>query len=76
MSDSIKKVNAVVVSNSMEKTSVVSISRQIKHAKYGKYIKKTTKLLVHDEFNKQVGDKVVISPCKPLSKNKSWVIVG
>ena len=76
MEKTVKKVSAKVVSNMMEKTSVVKITRQIKHPKYGKFIKKTTKLMVHDENKHNIGETVLISPCKPFSKNKSWIIVN
>ena len=66
-----------VVSNKMDKTVTVAIERQIAHPKYGKYVKKTTKLHVHDESNQcQEGDVVVIKPCRPLSKTKAWTLVS
>ena len=62
-----------VVSNKMDKTVAVSIERLVKHAKYGKYIRRTTKLLAHDEKNEcKEGDLVDITPCRPLSRRKSW----
>ena len=62
-----------VVSNSMEKTIAVEVERQVKHALYGKYIRKSSKLLAHDEMNEcRDGDIVTIEECRPLSKNKSW----
>jgi small subunit ribosomal protein S17 len=62
-----------VVSDKMHKTISVLVSRKIKHPKYGKYIKRSTKLHVHDEENTcQVGDIVAISQCRPLSKTKAW----
>src|SRR5262245_40323973 len=66
-----------VVSNKMEKTIAVEIERLNKHARYGKYIRRTTKLLAHDE-NKEAreGDTVSISPCRPLSRRKSWKLVS
>ena len=61
-----------VVSNKMDKSVSVAIERLIKHPIYGKYIRRTTKIVAHDEENKcQEGDTVSISPCKPMSKNKS-----
>ncbi|QTM69023.1 30S ribosomal protein S17 [Buchnera aphidicola (Hormaphis cornu)] len=65
-----------VSSNKMHKSAVVLIERLFKHPLYGKFIRKTTKLHIHDEFNKcKVGDTVEISECKPISKTKSWLLV-
>ena len=66
-----------VVSNKMEKTIAVEIERLIKHPRYGKYIRRTTKLLAHDE-NKEAreGDTVSIAPCRPLSRRKSYTLVS
>jgi small subunit ribosomal protein S17 len=66
-----------VVSNKMEKTIAVEIERLIKHARYGKYVRRTTKLLAHDE-NKEAreGDTVTIASCRPLSRRKSWKLVS
>ena len=62
-----------VVSNSMEKTIAVEVERQVKHPLYGKYIRKSSKILAHDEMNEcGDGDTVAIEECRPLSKNKSW----
>jgi len=62
-----------VVSNAMEKTIAVQVERQVKHALYGKYIRKSSKILAHDEMNEcGDGDTVAIEECRPLSKNKSW----
>jgi small subunit ribosomal protein S17 len=62
-----------VTSNKMNKTIAVEIERLVKHAKYGKYIRRTTKLLAHDEKNEsRQGDLVAIVPCRPLSRRKSW----
>ena len=59
-----------VVSNKMDKSVSVAIERLIKHPIYGKYIRRTTTIVAHDEENKcQEGDTVSISPCKPISKN-------
>ena len=66
-----------VVSNKMNKSVSVAIERLIKHPIYGKYIRRTSKIVAHDESNKcQEGDIVSISPCKPISKNKSWNVVN
>ncbi len=65
-----------VVSNKMDKTVTVLLERQLRHALYGKYIKRSTKLLAHDEENScGEGDKVMIAECRPLSKFKSWRVI-
>lgn len=62
-----------VVSNKMQKTIAVEIERLVKHPTYGKYIRRTTKLLAHDENgSSREGDLVVITPCRPVSRHKSW----
>jgi small subunit ribosomal protein S17 len=66
-----------VVSNKMDKTVSVAVERLIKHPVYGKYIRRTSKLLAHDATNEcNEGDRVAIAECKPLSKNKSWAVVN
>ena len=65
-----------VISNKMDKSVTVLLERQIKHALYGKYIKRSTKVQAHDEDNScGEGDKVVIAECRPLSKSKSWRVI-
>ena len=65
-----------VVSNKMDKTVAVSVERLVKHPMYGKYIRRTTKLLAHDEQNEcKEGDTVTIKPCRPMSRRKSWMLV-
>jgi small subunit ribosomal protein S17 len=65
-----------VVSTKMDKTIAVSVERLVKHPTYGKYIRRTTKLLAHDADNEcQEGDTVSIKPCRPLSRRKSWMLV-
>jgi small subunit ribosomal protein S17 len=62
-----------VVSDKMHKTIAVEIERLVKHPAYGKYIRRTTKLLAHDENGAcKAGDLVVITPCRPMSRHKSW----
>ncbi len=62
-----------VVSNKMEKTIAVVVERRVLHPLYKKYIRRTTKLLAHDERNEcSPGDLVAIEECRPLSKRKSW----
>jgi len=65
-----------VVSDKMDKTVSVAIERRVKHPVYGKYIRRTTKLMAHDETNEcKAGDRVAISECRPMAKNKSWRVV-
>ena len=62
-----------VVSDKMHKTIAVEIERLVKHPSYGKYIRRTTKLLAHDENGtSKEGDVVIIAPCRPMSRRKSW----
>ncbi len=76
MTDKIRTLQGRVVSDKMEKSIVVAIERFVKHPIYGKFIKRTTKLHVHDENNEcGIGDKVEIRECRPLSKTKSWTLV-
>jgi small subunit ribosomal protein S17 len=66
----------VVASNKMEKSIVVSIERKEKHALYGKFVKKTSRFVAHDEENTcNEGDTVRIMESRPLSKNKNWRLV-
>ena len=66
----------VVVSDGMDKSIVVAIQRQVKHPIYHKFVKKTTKLMAHDESNDAgVGDTVRIMETRPLSKKKRWRLV-
>ncbi len=66
----------VVVSSKMDKSILVAIKRQIKHPIYGKFIKRTTKLMVHDDQNDAgEGDTVRIMETRPISKNKRWRLV-
>ena len=65
-----------VVSAKMNKTVSVAVERLIKHPTYGKYVRRTTKLMAHDEANEcKEGDTVSIAPCRPLSRHKSWKLV-
>ncbi|MGL9774467.1 MAG: 30S ribosomal protein S17 [Sodalis sp. (in: enterobacteria)] len=76
MSDKIRTLQGRVVSDKMEKSIVVAIERFVKHPFYGKFIKRTTKLHVHDENNdSNIGDIVEISESRPISKTKSWTLV-
>lgn len=65
-----------VVSDKMDKTVTVMIERKVRHPLYGKYIRRSTKLHVHDADNAcKMGDTVEIKECRPMSKNKSWTLV-
>ena len=69
-------MQGVVISDKMDKTITVLVERRIRHAKYGKMIRRSTKLHAHDENNEcGVGDTVRIKSTRPLSKTKSWVLV-
>ena len=66
----------VVESDRCDKTRKVAIKYQVKHPKYGKYIRRRTVLYVHDENNdSKKGDRVEIAECRPISKKKSWVLL-
>lgn len=72
-----KTFTGTVVSNKMTDSAVVAVSRYVKHAKYKKYMKKTSKFTVHNPGNKaQEGDKVTIRAIKPMSKTKHFEIVS
>jgi small subunit ribosomal protein S17 len=65
-----------VVSDRMNKTAAISVERLVKHPLYGKYIRRTTKVLAHDENNEcRIGDTVNIAETRPLSKRKAWKVV-
>lgn len=65
-----------VLSNKMDKTISVAVERRVRHPVYLKYIRRTTKLLAHDEGNEcREGDTVMIEECRPLSRHKSWRLV-
>jgi small subunit ribosomal protein S17 len=73
---SARTLTGTVVSNKMDKTISVEVERLIKHPTYGKYVRRTTKLLAHDEKNEcRQGDTVAISECRPLSRHKAWRLV-
>ena len=78
MNNDIKKkkiLTAKVLSNKMNKSATVVVERLVKHSVNGKYIKRSTKLHIHDENNEcQVGQKVKIHQCKPISKTKTWIL--
>ena len=65
-----------VVSDKMDKGITVVVERRVKHPLYGKFVRKTTKVHAPDENNDcQVGDVVVVDPCRPMSKTKKWRFV-
>ena len=79
MSENVTKLRTItgrVVSNKMDKTITVLVERVVKHPVYGKYIKRSTKMMAHDEQNACMeGDVVAITSCRPLSKNKTFKLV-
>ena len=71
-----RTITGKVVSSKMDKTISVSVERKVKHPMYGKYLRRTTKYMAHDEDNAcNEGDVVTISECRPVSRNKSWRLV-
>ena len=79
MNEATKKLHTVdgrVISNKMDKTITVLVERQVKHALYGKYIRRSTKLHAHDADNAcNEGDVVRVAECTPMSKTKNWRVV-
>lgn len=70
-----RQLEGVVVSNKMDKTAVVMVERLVKHSLYKKYIKRRAKYAAHDEGNAcNIGDKVLITESRPLSRTKKWRI--
>ena len=66
-----------VTSTKMDKTITVAVERVVRHPTYGKFIRRTTKLLAHDEKSEaKEGDKVSITPCRPMSRRKSWRLLS
>ncbi|MCW5206300.1 MAG: SSU ribosomal protein S17P [Candidatus Electronema aureum] len=64
-----------VKSSSMDKTVVVTVERKVKHKLYGKYIRRRVNYMAHDAANQcKIGDTVLIEECRPLSKNKRWLV--
>jgi small subunit ribosomal protein S17 len=71
-----RQLTGKVVSNKMQKTITVSVERYVPHPVYGKYQRRTTQFLAHDENNEsREGDTVAIEECRPLSRHKSWRLV-
>ncbi len=72
-----RRLRGVIVSDKMNKTRVVAITRLKKHPRYLKYYKATQRFKAHDENNEyKSGDKVVMEETRPLSKDKRWKIIG
>ena len=72
----LRTITGKVVSNKMDKTITVLVERVVKHPVYGKYIKRSTKMMAHDELNVcNEGDAVSITSCRPMSKNKTFKLV-
>src|SRR5512146_711138 len=71
-----RTLTGTVVSSKMQKTVSVSVERLVKHERYGKYVRRTTKLLAHDEASEcKEGDVVDITECRRLSARKAWKVV-
>lgn len=71
-----KTLEGVVLSDRMDKTRVVVVERRLSHAKYGKVLKRRTKVYAHDEKNEsKAGDRVSLQETRPLSKQKRWRLV-
>jgi small subunit ribosomal protein S17 len=71
-----RTITGKVISNKMDKTVSVSVERKVKHPLYGKYLRRSTRYMVHDEENAcNQGDVVTFTECRPYSKNKSWRLV-
>lgn len=74
-SKTIRTLTGLVVSDKMDKSAVVMVERKVRHPLYGKYIRRSTKLHIHDEKNEcRAGDTVSIKECRPMSKTKSWAL--
>lgn len=71
-----RQLTGKVVSNKMQKSITVAVERYVPHPVYGKYQRRTTQYLAHDENNEcREGDTVAIEECRPLSRHKSWRLV-
>ena len=69
-------LSGVVTSDKADKTITVRIERKVKHPLYGKVMKRATKVHAHDENNSaSIGDVVTVKECRPISKNKTWILV-
>ncbi len=73
--DKVRTISGKVVSAKMDKTITVLVERMVRHPVYGKYIRRSSKLMAHDEANScKEGDVVTVVSCRPLSKNKTWLL--
>ncbi len=71
-----KERTGLVVSDKMDKSITIEVERKVKHPIYGKFVKKTSKFIAHDEKNDcNIGDTVTVMETRPLSKNKCWRLV-
>jgi small subunit ribosomal protein S17 len=71
-----RTLQGVVTSSAGDKSATIMIERKIKHPIYGKFIKRSTKIRLHDETNEcNKGDTILIEECRPMSKTKSWKLV-
>ncbi len=71
-----RTVQGLVTSSAGDKSATIMIERRIKHPVYGKFIKRSTKLHIHDEANEcNKGDTILVEECRPMSKTKSWKLV-
>ena len=72
-----RSLKVSVISDKMDRTATVLVERRVRHPVYGKYIRRSTKLHVHDPENTcRSGDVITIEECRPISKTKSWRLVG
>lgn len=72
----VRTLSGRVVSNKMDKSVTVLVERFVKHPIYKKFVRKSTKIMAHDEANDcQIGDVVTIKESRPLSKNKAWTLL-
>ena len=72
----VRTLTGQVVSDKMDKSAVVMVERKVRHPLYGKYIRRSTKMHVHDANNEcRQGDTVTIQQCRPMSKTKSWTLL-
>ena len=71
-----KQLEGTVVSDKMDKTVIVTVERLVKHQEYKKYVRRTARFAAHDEQNRcAVGDKVIITEARPISRTKRWRVV-
>ena len=76
-SENTRTITGRVVSSKMDKTITILVERLVKHPVYGKYIKRSSKMFAHDAENQcHEGDLVTVTPCRPISKNKTWVLAS